>query len=195
MTTAQQVLARHFPGLTPDEVDAELSRTPVAGATPISAAALGFLGAHGGEDARVAIETYDEAEVQRGRTVTAAQTLEELLESSWTLEFAARELGVSRSRVSHRLGSQSLYAFSVQGRRYVPRWQFVSTREGESGVQPIPGLARIVPLIPRDLHPLAVRAFMETPLEELDGKPPATFLISHGPVEAVEDLLVALGRW
>ena len=85
MTTAQQVLARHFPGLTPDEVDAELSRTPVAGATPISAAALGFLGAHGGEEARVAIETYDEAEVQRGRTVTAAQTLEELLESSWTL--------------------------------------------------------------------------------------------------------------
>lgn len=195
MTTAQDVFARHFPGLSPGEVDAELSRTPAAGATPISTAAVGFLAEHGGEEARVAVEGYDEAEVQRDRAVTAAQTLEELLESSWSLDLAAEMLGISRSRVSHRISSRSLYAFTLQGRRYVPQWQFVAASRGERGVEPIPGLARIVPLIPRDLHPLAVRAFMETPLEDLDGKAPATFLLSHGPVEAVEELLVALARW
>ena len=195
MTTAQDVLARHFPGLSPEEVDAELSRTPAAGATPISAAALSFLAEHGGQEARVAIEKYDEDEVQRDRAVTAAQTLEELLESSWSLELAAQMLGVSRSRVSHRISSQTLYAFTLQGRRYVPQWQFIAALKGERGVEAIPGLARIVPLIPRELHPLAVRAFMETPLEDLDGKSPMTFLVSHGPVEAVEELLVALGHW
>ncbi len=193
MITAQDVFARHFPGLSPEEVDAELSRTPASGATPISAAAVGFLAEHGGDEARVAIAKYDEAEVQRDRAVTAAQTLEELLESSWSLEFAAQMLGVSRSRVSHRVSSQTLYAFTLQGRRYVPHWQFAAASKGERDVEPIPGLAQIVPLIPRDLHPLAVRAFMETPLEDLDGKSPTTFLVSHGPVEAVEELLVALG--
>jgi hypothetical protein len=195
MTSAQDVFARHFPGLSPEEVDAELSRTPAAGATPISAAAVGFLAEHGGEEARVAIEKYDDAEVQRDRAVTAAQTLEELLESSWSLELAAQMLGVSRSRVSHRISSQTLYAFTLQGRRHVPQWQFVTASKGERGVEPVPGLARIVPLIPRGLHPLAVRAFMETPLEDLDRKSPTTFLASHGPVEAVEELLVALGHW
>lgn len=195
MTTAQDVFARHFPGLSPEEVDAELSRTPAAGATPISAAAIGFLTQHGGEESRVAIEEYDEAEVERDRVVTAARTLEELLESSWSLELAAQTLGISRSRVSHRISSQTLYAFTLQGRRYVPQWQFVAASKGEPGVEPIPGLARIVPLIPRDLHPLAVRAFMESPLEDLDGKSPTTFLASYGPVEAVQELLIALGRW
>ena len=51
------------------------------------------------------------------------------------------------------------------------------------------------PTVPRDLHPLAIRAFMETPLGDLDGKSPTTFLVSHGPVEAIEELVVALGRW
>lgn len=195
MTTAQDVFARHFPGLSPEEVDAVLSRTPAAGATPISAGAVDFLAEHGGEEARVAIEKYDDAGVQRDRTVTAAQTLEELLASSWSLELAAGMIGISRSRVSHRISSQTLYAFTLQGRRYVPQWQFVAAPKGERSVEPIPGLARIVPLIPRDLHPLAVQAFMETPLEDLEGQSPITFLVSHGPVEAVEQLLVALGRW
>jgi hypothetical protein len=195
MTTAQDVFARHFPGLSPEEVDAVLSRTPAAGATPISAAALGFLAEHGGGEARVAIEKYDEAEVQRDRAVAAAQVLEELLESSWSLELSAGMMGISRSRVSHRISSQTLYAFTLQGRRYVPQWQFVAVSSGERGVEPIPGLARIVPLIPGDLHPLAVRAFMETPREDLDGKSPTTFLVSHGPVEVVEELLVALSHW
>lgn len=165
-----------------------------AGATPISAAAVGFLVEHGGEEGRVAIENYDEDGVQRDRAVTAAQTLKELLESSWSLEFTAGMMGVSRSRVSHRISSLTLYAFTLRGHRRVPQWQFVAASSGERGVEPIPGLARIVPLIPRDLHPLAVRAFMATPQDDLDGQSPTTFLLSHGPAEAVAALLVGMGR-
>lgn len=194
VTTAQDVLARHFPGLSPAEVDAELSRVPAAGATPISAASLAFLAEHGGEEARAAIEAHDETEVRRDRAATAARTLEELLVTSWSLELAASRLGISRSRLSHRIGSRSLYAFTLQGRRYVPRWQFVAASAGDRDVETLPGLARLVPLIPRDLHPLAVQAVMESPLEDLDGASPATFLASHGPVEAVEEVLVALGH-
>lgn len=194
MTTAQDVFARHFPGLTPEEVDAELSRTPAAGATPISAAATRFLAEHGGEAARLAIEEYDEATVQKGRAFAAAKTLEELLALSLTLEEAATSLGLSRSRISHRLRDQSLYAFTVQGRRYLPRWQF---REGPGGVvsDVIPGLAQIVPAIPRGMHPLAVEAFMTEPLEDLDGTSPVDYLCSYGVVEVVVDWLVSLGHW
>lgn len=195
MATAAEVFARHFPGLSPAEVDAELSRIPAAGTTPISATAVDFLAEHGGEEARIAVAAHDETDVQRDRTVTAAQTLAELLASSWSLEVTAQMSGISRSRVSHRISSQTLYAFTLQGRRRVPHWQFVAVSNPERGVEPIPGLARVVPLIPRDLHPLTVRASFETPQRSLDGKSPVTFLVSHGPVEAVEEVLVALGRW
>ncbi len=193
MTTAQEVFARHFPGLTPDEVDAELSRTPAAGATPISSTALRYLAKHGGEDAGAALEGYDEATVQRDRAITAAQTLEDLVTSSLTIEEAAVSLGLSRSRISHRISDRSLYSFTIQGRRYLPRWQLrQSPRGGASEV--IPGLARIVRAVPREMHPLAVEAFMTGPLEELDGLSPVDHLCSYGVVEVVEDRLVALGR-
>jgi len=195
MKTAEDVFARHFPGLSPDEVDAELSRRPVAGATPISAVAGGFLAEYGGVEAHVAIESYDEADVQRDRTLTAAKTLQDLLASSWSLEIAAERLGISRSRLCHQIGSKTLYAFTVQRRRYVPQWQFVTASARDRAPEPIPGLSRIVPLIPHDLHPLAVRAFMETPLGEFDGRSPVAFLISQGPVEIIVEFLGALGRW
>ena len=192
--TAQDVFARHFPGLSPEEVDAELSRTPVAGATPISAAAMRYLAEHGGEAARAALDKYDQAAVQRDRAVTAARTLEEMLASSLTLEEAAASLGLSRSRISHRLRDQTLYAFTIQGRRYLPRWQF---SEGPGGVvsSTIPGLAQIVPAIPRDMHPLALEAFMTEPLEDLGDKSPVDYLCSYGAVETVADWLVSLGHW
>lgn len=193
-TTAQDVFARHFPGLSPEEVDAELSRTPSAGATPISAAAVHFLAEHGGEEATAALEKYNEAEVQQDRAIAAARTLEELLASSLTIEEAATSLGLSRSRISHRLRGQSLYAFTIQGRRYLPRWQFC---DGPGGVasDAIPGLAQIVAQIPRDMHPLALEVFMTAPVEDLGNMSPVDYLCSYGVVEVVAAQLVGLGRW
>lgn len=189
--TAHDVLARHFPGLTPDDVDAELSRTPAAGATPISSAATRYLAEHGGEEARAALEEYDEAAIQQDRALVAARTLDELLQSSITLEATAAHLRISRSRVSHRIKERSLYSFTIQGRRYLPQWQFMTAAQG---AEPIPELPRIVPLIPGDLHPLSVQAFMNEPSEDLDGRSPVDHLVSHGPREVIEGLLVALGH-
>lgn len=192
--TAQDVFARHFPGLSPAEVDAELSRTPTAGATPISAAAVHFLIEHGGEEAAVALATYDEAAIQQDRALSAGRTLEALLAASLTIEEVASSLALSRSRISHRLRDQSLYAFTIQSRKYLPRWQF---REGPGGgvSDAIPGLAQIVPAIPRDIHPLALEAFMTEPLEDLDNKSPTEYLCSYGVAEVVADWLASLGRW
>lgn len=194
MTTAQDVFARHFPGLSPAEVDAELSRTPAAGATPISATAADFLAEHGGEEAAVALTTYDEAGVQQDRTLAAGRTLEALLAASLTIEEAATSLGLSRSRISHRLRGQSLYAFTIQSRKYLPRWQF-REGSGEAVSDVIPGLAHIVPAIPRDMHPLALEAIMTEPLKDLGNRSPVDYLCSYGGAEVVADWLASLGRW
>lgn len=193
MTTAQDVLDRHFPGLTPDEVDAELSRTPAAGATPIAVAGMEYLVEHGGEEARAALAHYDPAQVAHAQTLTAAHTLEHLLRSSLSIEDTADLLGVSRSRISHRLKAQSIYAFTIQRRRYLPTWQFrVPTGGGKT--EPIPGLAQVVAAIPRDLHPVETEAFMTTPLPDLGGKTPVEHLCTGGAVEVVTDWLTSLGH-
>lgn len=188
MSTAQEVLERHFPGLTPAEVDAELSTVPPLGATPVSAAALRYLNDHGGDEAVEATGGYDAEAVQQDRTLAAAQTLQELLATSLTIEEAAVRLGVSRSRVSHRMSDKSLYAVTVQSRRYLPQWQF----EAAGGA--VTGLAQVVPAIPRGLHPLAVETFMTSPLDDLNGVSPLDHLRSGADPEVVTEFLVALAH-
>jgi hypothetical protein len=188
MSTAQEVFERHFPGLTPAEVDAELSAVPPLGATPVSATALRYLTDHGGDEAVEALAAFDAEAVQQDRTLAAAQALQELLATSLTIEEAAVRLGVSRSRVSHRMSDKSLYAVSVQSRRYLPSWQFEDTGGA------ITGLAQVVPAIPSGLHPLTVEAFMTTPLDDLDGDSPLDYLRSGADPEAVVEFLTALGH-
>ncbi|WP_300681588.1 hypothetical protein [Nocardioides sp.] len=193
--TADEVLDRFFPGLTPAEVEAELSQTPAAGATPISSASLAYLREHGGPEAVAALDGWEEtdpAEIQRQRALTAARTLEELLGSSLTLEEAAARLGVSRSRISHRIGDRSLYAITVQGRRYLPDWQFLAEAAG-GGADLLPGLGQLVPAIPKTMHPLAVESFMTSVLDEI-GASPVDFIWSSGDVEVIVDWMDALAR-
>ena len=194
--TAEEVLDRFFPGLTPAEVEAELSHTPGVGATPISASAVAYLREHGGPEAAAALEGWEgkaPSQIRRDRTLVSARTLEDLLGSSLTLEQAATRLGVSRSRISHRIGGRSLYAISVQGRRYLPSWQFAPETDGGRVGQPLPGLGRLVPVIPKTLHPLAVESFMTSVLDEI-GTTPVDFLWASGDVEVVVDWMDALAR-
>lgn len=192
-TTAQEVLARHFPGLTPAEVDAELSRASPAGASPISSVALNYLRAHGGEEAQAALQRYEESTVRQDQATTAAQILEKLLRSSLTIEQAARALALSRSRISHRISDQSLYAITVQGRRHLPTWQFRHD-SGGTACDVIPGLAQIVPAIPPEIHPLAVEVFMTEPLDDLGGNSPVDYLCAYGQAEVIENWFHALGN-
>ncbi|MFW6597439.1 hypothetical protein ACQBAU_04025 [Propionibacteriaceae bacterium Y2011] len=189
MMTAAEVLQRHFGDLSPDEIDAELGAVPIPGSTPLTAAAVEHLVEHGGPEAAEALDQFSAAKTSRARTVASARTLRDLVDGTMELDEAARRLGVSRSRISHRIGDHSLYAVTVGHRRRIPTWQV--TDDGDA----LPGLRHIVPAIPTDMHPLTVEAFMTLPNAELADRSPLDHLLAGGPPSAVGDLLTALGRW
>lgn len=180
------VLERHFEGLSADEVDAELATVPPRGATPTSASAAAYLDEHGGPDLDGGSSA--EGSLHRRRALTAARTLSDTLASALTLDQAADFLGLSRSRLSHRLADHSLWAFTVHGRRYLPRWQF--SADGRT----IPGLAQVTPAIPATLHPLAVESFMTAPRPDFDGRTPVEWLSSGGDPALIADWLTGMAH-
>lgn len=180
------VLERHFDGLSADEVDAELTAIPSLGTTPVSESARGYLVEHGGPD--LGGETGTPNDIHRRRALTAARTLSETVRSALTIDQASKALGISKSRVSHRLADGTLWAFTVQGRRYLPRWQFTS--DGRT----VPGLPVITAAIPTNLHPLALDSFMTTPRPDFDRRSPFEWLISGGDPRVIADWLTAMGR-
>lgn len=182
--TTWAMLERHFGGLTADEVDAELSAVPPAGASPSSAAAVEYLRQFGGPD----LDRGAGPGVHQRRTIVAARTLADSLRSTMTIDQAADLLGVSRSRVSHRIADGSLWATGIHGRRLVPRWQF--TADG----QVIPGLPKVVSAIPTSLHPLAVEAFMTTPRVDFDDQSPVEWLTSGGDPGVIAEWFISMGH-
>jgi hypothetical protein len=183
------VLERHFDGLTADDVDAELAAVSAQGATPTDAAATSYLAEHGGPDLDDAGDPAAPAnDVHRRRVVTAARTLADTVRSTATLDQAANMLGLSRSRLSHRISAGTVWTVTVQGRRLVPRWQFSS-----DGLL-LPGLDQIVAAIPDNLHPLAVDAFMTSPRSDFDDQSPAGWLASGGNPAVIACWLTGIGH-
>ena len=73
-----------------------------------------------------------------------------------TVDQAAELLGVSASRVRHRLGDGSIYAYPSTGRgvaRRIPHWQFHAHRS-------IPHLASVLAELPDDFRPSEIRDFV-----------------------------------
>ncbi len=180
------VLERHFDGLTADEVDAQLAVVLERGATPVAAWTAAYLAEHGGPDLDSDPET--EGVLRQRRILTAASTLAETLASALTLGQAAERLGVSASRLSHRLKDGTVWAFTISSRRWLPTWQFTVDQ------RTLPGLPAIVAAIPASLHPLAVAAFMTTPRPDFGGRSPADWLASGGDPAPVADWLTGMGR-
>jgi hypothetical protein len=183
--TGWDVLERHFDGLSADQVDAELARVPARGAAPTAAGPAAYLTEHAGPDLDA---DADPGDVHQRRAVTAARTLAETIDSAVSLDQAAQLLTISRSRLSHRVAAGNLWSFTVQGRRYLPRWQF--TADGRT----LPGLTQIIPAIPNDLHPLAIEAFMTTANPDFDNQSPAEWLATGGAPVPVADWLAGMGR-
>src|SRR5690625_1466673 len=74
-----------------------------------------------------------------------------------TVNQAAARLGVSPSRVRHRIREGSLYAAPSSGRgteRRLPRWQFIDDRA-------IPHLKDVLAALPDEYTPLDVKAFFD----------------------------------
>ena len=95
----------------------------------------------------------------------------------------ADALSVSRARVRQRAVERTLYAVRVDDEWRFPWWQF-----DEAG-RPLPGVASVIPAIPRGVHPVAVSRFMSEPspdLEVLDERvSPLEWLRSGGDPEPV----------
>lgn len=180
-------LERHFDGLTAEEVDQGLAAdVPAPGATPVSAASVEYLAEHGGPD--LDREPGEPGTMRQRRALRAARTLSETLGSALTLDEAAEKLGISRSRISHRLSDGSVWAITVSNQRHLPKWQF--TPEGRT----IPGLQKIVPAIPQNLHPLAIESFMSTPRPDFDDRSPVEWLASGGNPAPVAEWLAGMAH-
>jgi hypothetical protein len=90
-----------------------------------------------------------------------------LLRESLTPQSVAQRLGVNESRIRQRLGHRQLLGVK-DGRGWkLPRFQFDDARL-------VPGIDRVLPKVPPNLHPVAVQRWFNTPhpdLETTSGEP------------------------
>jgi excisionase family DNA binding protein len=104
---------------------------------------------------------------------------------------AARLLGVNDSRIRQRLGERSLYGIKDGGTWRIPRFQF-------RGKRVVPSLPAVLPAMPAELHPVAVKRWLTTPNPDLPLGPddeatsPLDWLASGGDPEQVVALAQGL---
>jgi hypothetical protein len=186
------LLARHHVDLTGDDVmselDTALAAIPGAGAAPLSATELTFLREHAGSGVAAVLDDWSADSERQARARTALQQLSDAVAGSVSIKEAATILGIDRSRVSRRLSRNALWAFDLNANRRIPRWQFLNS-------ELLPGLAEIVPAIPRSANPAAIDAFMHTPQPEFGHRTPIEHLAAGGDPTVVAAFLEDLGRW
>lgn len=192
MTTVAEVIKRYDVDLTEEDVAAALASAwnmlPGPDAAPLTEQDASFLAEHAGGNAAEIVSGWDPVAARNSRAKDTLETLTRLLDSTRSIAETATQLGVDRSRISHRLTAMTLYSVRVGSRRRIPTWQVTGGHE-------LPGLATIVPAIPPDAHPLDVQGVMTTAQDELDDRSPTAHLASGGDPRPVAELLSALGRW
>jgi len=99
-------------------------------------------------------------------------------------------LGISASRVRHRVGEGALYAFKAGKQLRLPRWQF---HQGGT----LPGLPKVLAALEPTLHPLEVAGFMTATDDNLriaeEPVTPRTWLIGGGDPAVVAHLVALVG--
>ncbi len=127
---------------------------------------------------------------ERASTRTAVRTAQ-LLSDALSVTEAAQRLAVTPGRVRQRISARTLYAVPNAGGWRLPRFQLTDT-----GV--LPGLDRILAVLPADAHPLAVVYFLTTPSTDLmlgdEPVSPAQWLSGGGEVEPIAKLAADLHR-
>jgi hypothetical protein len=163
-----------------DGLSANVEADPTRSLTPAETTAL----ASGGADLR---PLGAEEPVPRAET---AATYGALLAGGLTVAQSAARLGVDPSRVRHRLAERTLYGIRLRASWRLPAFQFAE----DDGM--VPGLDRVLPAIPADLHPLAVWRWLTTPVADLalDGSEaaPLQWLAAGGSPAPVADLAAGL---
>ena len=98
---------------------------------------------------------------ERDPRADAAAGFAGVLAGSLTVAEAARRLGVDASRVRHRLAARQLLGIRRTDGWRLPAWQF-----GPDG-SPLPGIEKVLRVLPGEVHPVAVTRFFVTPAPEL----------------------------
>lgn len=169
-----------------------LGEDRVATEDAMTSQAVAFLREHGGDAARAALDRGP-AVIAEELAKSRAEAIADAIATSLTVTEVAASLGLSRSGIAYRIRKRRLYSFTVDSRRYLPRWQFQPDDEPDR-LEPIPGLERIVPAISDEEHPLGVQNFMTTPLLDFDGRSPAGYLGAGGPAQLVADWFTSASR-
>ena len=162
---------------------------------PSCGGSAAYLRLHGGDEARAALaDSHVDIEAVEDEQRRAREELDRAaIESSLTLGAAAESLGLTRSGVTHRVNAKRLYEFTIGRRRYLSLWQF-QPADHAGGIEAIPGLERVLAVLPAGMHPLAVQMVMTTPLTELDEASPIGYLRDGGDPEIVAGWLMSMGR-
>lgn len=115
---------------------------------PLTDVETSFLEMHGG--------VRDNREALVRARVTSRVRGESFERENMTVDQAAELMDVSASRVRHRIGDGSIYAYASTGRgvaRRIPYWQFHDR-------EPIPHLASVLAELPDDYRPSEIRTFV-----------------------------------
>ena len=106
-----------------------------------------------------------------------------------TTREVAEVLGIDESRVRHRRGAGDLIAYKLGRVLRYPLWQFTP---GSPHATPLPGLPKLLAILPSHMHPAEIAGRMLTPQAELtlENQPvsPRDWLASGGPVDAVREV-------
>jgi len=98
---------------------------------------------------------------ERDPRADAAATYAAVLAATESVAEVARRLHIDSSRVRHRLARRQLLGIRRTDGWRLPTWQF-----GADG-RPLPGLERVLRVVPDDVHPVVVARFFATPAPEL----------------------------
>lgn len=92
----------------------------------------------------------------------AAALYKRLCQESYTVEQAARLLGVNDSRIRQRLSARTVYGIKRDGEWRIPRFQF-------DGDALVPGIGTVVANLPDDLDPVSIYTWFVTKNTDLYG--------------------------
>jgi len=106
------------------------------------------------------VDVDDAGPAERDPMEGGAIALAKLIETAVSVTGAAERLGVTQSRIHQRIKAGHLYSFRIDGRRYIPAFQF-------QGRELVPNIAEVNRAVPASLHPLAVARWFEAPDPEL----------------------------
>lgn len=167
-----------------DRLEAELTAT----GAEFSAPERHYFDQYGGLAARGEDETPFSELVGRQAAIDATR-----FESTKSI---ASLLGIDESRVRHRRGAGDLVAYKMGRNLRYPRWQLMP---GPAGSVPLPGLKKLLAVLPDAMHPAEIAGRMLLPQAalEINGRSvsPRDWLIAGGEADALREVFEDDQTW